>query len=700
MFSRLSALLLASCIVLPVAVPQAGAQQAQRNFNFSSGSGGNSILTTRQQRQQRQQRQREVTRTRSFDFMNSSRGFFSTSRDAFSFEQEQNRRLGTRDGDRVRVVISDDDGPDVASTGEQYYTYAADPLVKLVKADLKQPRPQGPVFAAEAGATVDVSDQLDVIELTDPVAQAAFVALKAGLDGIKVSKEQLSAIAGLYEKRAFSPLWIEDGKPSARAEAVLKVLRAAEREGLDPGHYALPTLASAGKLEDLGSNPGALARFELELTAMAMRYAHHASGGLVTPKKISGYHDLLPPHVAAADAAASLAGHPQPADWLMQLHPKLPAYKAMRDELIRLGASERKEEQIVVPEGGLLKLGVRDERIPLLRKRLKQLNFIKNSEETAQSGAIASDAPVFGSESAVLAAESTSLTMSEDDVAALKAFQKSAGLSPDGMAGSRTIAALNGKTQVRRAEQLALNMERLRWLPRDLGKRYIFVNQPAFEMRIINNDAIEWKTRVIVGKPTNQTYFFSDEMERVEFNPYWGIPQSIIKKEYLRKLRANPGYLEQRGYEAVNSRGQRVAGSSVDWWNYNGGVGIRQKPGASNALGEVKFMFPNSHAIYLHDTPKRSLFDNESRAFSHGCVRVQNPRDLATHILGWSEDKVASTIASGKNTPVQMEKKLPVHLTYFTAWTDEYGKLAYFPDVYKRDDYLTRALDAERSVLR
>lgn len=696
MVSRLSALLLASCIALPAATSQAIAEQRERKTNFTSRSfdDDNGFWSQRQQRQLRQQRRDETTRTRSFDFLNNNRGFFSSFGSARDFDEELNRR------ERVRVTFDDDDGPDVASTGEQYYTYTADPLVSLVKADLKQPRPQGPVFAAEAGATVDVSDQLDELKLTDPVAQASFETLKAGLDTVKVSKDQLSAIAKLYEKRAFSPLWIEDGKPSARAEAVLKVLRAAEREGLDPDYYQLPALTAAGKLDSLGTDPATLARFDLELTAMAMRYAHHASGGLVTPKKISGYHDLVPPHVAAADAAASLASHPQPAEWLMRLHPTLPAYKAMRDELIRLGASERDEQQIVIPEGALLKLGVTDERIPLLRKRLKQLNFIKNSEETAESGAVATDAPLFGSEAAVLAADDASQTMSESDVAALKAFQKSAGLSADGMAGKNTIAALNGKTKVRRSEQLAMNMERLRWLPRDLGKRYIFVNQPAFEMRIINNDAIEWKTRVIVGKPTNQTYFFSDEMERVEFNPYWGIPQSIIKKEYLGKLRSNPGYLEQRGYEAVNNRGQRVSGYNVDWWNYNGGVGIRQKPGPNNALGEVKFMFPNSHAIYLHDTPKRSLFDNESRAFSHGCVRVQNPRDLATHVLGWSEDKVASTIASGKNTPIQMEKKLPVHLTYFTAWTDESGEISYFPDIYKRDDHLAKALEAERSVLR
>jgi murein L,D-transpeptidase YcbB/YkuD len=148
----------------------------------------------------------------------------------------------------------------------------------------------------------------------------------------------------------------------------------------------------------------------------------------------------------------------------------------------------------------------------------------------------------------------------------------------------------------------------------------------------------------------------------------------------------------------INSRGRKISGHNVDWWNYKG-VGVRQKPGPRNALGEVKFMFPNRHAIYLHDTPQKSLFNSDSRAYSHGCVRVQNPRDLATHILGWSEQKVAATIASGNHTPVKMSKKLPVHLTYFTAWTDENGNLSYFQDIYKRDRYLAKALDAEKKVL-
>ncbi len=699
MLNRLSAVLLASCLALPLMAVSASAESQirQKKFNFNSGSSTQSNDGFWTQRQRRERRSRQRARQREeFNFLDRTRGFFSRSGDFF--DRQVRYRNARRFRDRVR--LSDNDGPDAASTGEKYYTYKASVPVALADKKLKQPRPKGAVFASASGTVVDANEYVQTVELPDPVAQATFEALKQSSTGVALSKNQVKALVKTYADRQFEPLWIEDNKPSSKALAVLKVLANADQEGLDPDLYRLPSLADAGGIERLGSDPVSLAKFELQLSAMALRYSDHASSGLVTPNKISGYHDLKPPEIAAKDAVASLVNHPAPQDWLMSLHPKLPSYAAMKAELIKLGAGEPEVEQIVVPAGPLLKLGVEDDRVPILRERLKQLKLLKNKDELALSDNQASDAPLFGSEGAVLAAENTSNVMTETDVRALRAFQKSVGLSPDGIAGRRTIGALNGKKSVKRTDQLALNMERLRWLPRNLGSRYVFVNQAAYRMRIVNKGEIEWSTRVIVGKPSNQTYFFSDQMSRVEFNPYWGIPQSIIKGEYLRRVQDNPSYFEQRGYEVLNSRGQRISGWDVDWWNYRGGIGVRQKPGPKNALGEVKFMFPNKHAIYLHDTPKRSLFNNDKRAYSHGCVRVQNPRELATQILGWSPNKIASTIATRKNTPVQLKNKLPVHLTYFTAWTDESGDLAYYNDVYKRDMYLARALKAEKTALR
>ena len=700
MLNRLSAVLLASCLALPVMAASASAESQLRQpkkFNFNSGGSSQSDDSFWSQRQKRnRQKERSRENEGSFNFIDRTRGFFSRSNDYF--DRQVRYRNARRFRERVR--LSDNDGPDAASTGEKYHSYKAGNPVALADNNLKQPRPEGAIFASASGTVVDANQYVETVQLPAPVAQAIFEALKQNSADVSLSKSQVTALIKAYSERQFEPLWVTDSKPSSNARAVLKVLANADQEGLDPNLYQLSSLADAGGIDNLTSDAVALAKFDLQLSAMALRYSDHASSGLVTPNKISGYHDLTPPEIAAKDAVASLVNHPAPHDWMMSLHPKLPAYAAMKAELIKLGAGEREIEQIVVPEGPLLKLGIEDDRVPILRERLKQLKLLKNKDELALSDNQASDAPLFGSEGAVLAADTVSLTMSETDVKALRAFQKSVGLSPDGIAGKRTINALNGKKPVKRTDQLALNMERLRWLPRNLGSRYVFVNQPAYKMQIINNGKTEWSTRVIVGKPSNQTYFFSDQMERVEFNPYWGIPQSIIKGEYLRRVRDNPSYFEQRGYEVLNNRGQRISGWDVDWWNYRGGIGVRQKPGPKNALGEVKFMFPNKHAIYLHDTPKRSLFKNDKRAYSHGCVRVQNPRELATQILGWSQNKIASTIATRKNTPVQLQKKLPVHLTYFTAWTDETGDLAYYNDVYKRDMYLARALKAEKSALR
>ncbi|WP_108880937.1 L,D-transpeptidase family protein [Anderseniella sp. Alg231-50] len=700
MLNRLSAVLLASCLALPVMTVSASAESQirQKKFNFNSGSSttqsNDSFWSQRQKRSRQRQRARQDEER--FNFLDRTRGFFSRSGDYF--DRQVRYRNARRYRERVR--LSDNDGPDAASTGEKYHKYKASYPVVLAGKKLKQPRPKGAVFASASGTVVDANEYVETVQLPDPLAQAVFETLKQGSAGASLSKSQVKALVAAYAEREFEPIWITDRKPSSNARAVLKVLANADQEGLDPDLYRLASLTDAGSIDDLASDPEALAKFELQLSAMALRYSDHAASGLVTPNKISGYHDLKPPKIAAKDAVASLVNHPAPQDWLMSLHPKLPAYAAMKAELIKLGAGEPEVDQIVVPAGPLLKLGVEDDRVPILRERLKQLKLLKNKDELALSDNQASDAPLFGSDGAVLAAENASDTMTETDVKALRAFQKSVGLSPDGIAGRRTINALNGKKSVRRTDQIALNMERLRWLPRNLGSRYVLVNQPAYKMQIINKGETEWSTRVIVGKPSNQTYFFSDQMSRVEFNPYWGIPQSIIKGEYLRRVQDNPSYFEQRGYEVLNSRGQRISGWDVDWWNYRGGIGVRQKPGPKNALGEVKFMFPNKHAIYLHDTPKRSLFSKDRRAYSHGCVRVQNPRELATQILGWSQNKIASTIATRKNTPVQLKRKLPVHLTYFTAWTDETGDLAYYNDVYKRDMYLARALKAEKTALR
>ena len=239
-------------------------------------------------------------------------------------------------------------------------------------------------------------------------------------------------------------------------------------------------------------------------------------------------------------------------------------------------------------------------------------------------------------------------------------------------------------------------MERLRWLPKSLGAGYVFVNPAAFEVRVMDRGEEVWRSKVIVGKPLTQTAVFDDEIETVVFNPSWGVPPSIIANEYLPKLRNDPGYLDRIGFKVTDARGRVVSSDSVDWWSYGSKVpyGIQQPPGHKNALGELKFLFPNAHNIYMHDTPNRELFDNEVRALSHGCVRVQNPREFAEILLGWDREKVDENTDSRQSQSVKLPAKVPVHITYFTAWPDENGKVQYFNDIYGRDQAMENARSA------
>jgi murein L,D-transpeptidase YcbB/YkuD len=238
-------------------------------------------------------------------------------------------------------------------------------------------------------------------------------------------------------------------------------------------------------------------------------------------------------------------------------------------------------------------------------------------------------------------------------------------------------------------------MERLRWLPKTLGERHVFVNQAAYMLKVVEDGREVWRTKVIVGKPNSQTVAFSDNMERIVFNPSWGVPPSIMKNEMIPRLTRDPGYLDRIGYRVLTPNGKKIIRSrSVSWWKYrNGKVPylILQPPGDDNALGEVKFLFPNAHSIYMHDTPTRDLFQKPVRALSHGCVRVENPRYFAELLLGVEAEDIATRIDSGvsKETPVTRETK--VHLTYFTAWPSDDGRIVYYDDIYGRDQRMERA---------
>jgi murein L,D-transpeptidase YcbB/YkuD len=334
-----------------------------------------------------------------------------------------------------------------------------------------------------------------------------------------------------------------------------------------------------------------------------------------------------------------------------------------------------------VPDDGTLRKDDADPRVGTLVQRLAEGGWHNGAVALAQSGL-----PVFD------AAVDT----------AVKAFQARHGLEADGVAGPATFLALNISAQAR-VDQVRVNMERARWIGDLPVERTVLVNIAGFEAMLVEEGKISWQTRVIVGKDYTETPVFSDEISYVEFNPTWTVPRSIIRNELAPKVIADPSYLDRNGYYLAYKDGTHLDAQSVDW----SGVTpksfpywIVQKPGEKNALGRVKFMFPNKHSVYMHDTPQRQLFDRTVRSFSHGCIRTENPMTFAELLLGrqgWDRTRIDEAVASEKTIRVNLERKVPVTIMYWTV--DTVGsELRFYPDIYGRDAKLLAALDAPMAV--
>ena len=280
---------------------------------------------------------------------------------------------------------------------------------------------------------------------------------------------------------------------------------------------------------------------------------------------------------------------------------------------------------------------------------------------------------------------------------ALKSFQKTRAMAVDGIIGPNTIDALNESVDdlIRKIE---LNIERARWLPSELGDRAVFVNIADYKLRMLRDDRIVDEMNVVVGTTRNKTPVFAETMEHVVINPYWNIPNSIIAGEIAPVAAKDPSYIARRDMEVLVG-GNVVSASSVDWQAAAAGdvrFQLRQRPGPGNALGQIKFMFPNKYAVYLHDTPQDALFGEDRRAFSHGCIRVEDPVRLAGFVTDgmadWNADKVDETIRSGVRTQFDLEQELPVYITYFTAWVEPTGAITFGRDIYDRDNRIAAAI--------
>ncbi len=524
-------------------------------------------------------------------------------------------------------------------------------------------------------------EKLQILRLANPadveppgmLAGAIYQELKSGNSAIRVTGEENQALAGFYAANGFRPLWVANDGLGERARSVLRVFQAAAEDGMSPEDYVPPSLALIEDDQPLSDKQTRLlARLDLELSARALRYARHASGGRLIPDRLTKYYDINPETVDLAAAMKVFLRSTHPADYLRSLQPQHPAYAVLKKTLAGLRALADEDQSGTIEPGNRVVPGEADSRIALVRRHLALLGY---GETDAEPGGE---------------------TILDDHLSErLKTFQADAGIKVTGDLDAATIDALNSRTGSSGITRLIYNMERLRWLPKELGRRHVFVNQAAFSLKVVDDGREVWHTKVIVGKPNTQTVAFSDRMETIIFNPSWGVPSSIMKNEMIPKLVRDPGYFDRIGYRVLTPDGKKIIRSrSVSWWRYRDGKVpflIQQPPGDDNALGEVKFLFPNAHDIYMHDTPMRDLFQKPVRAFSHGCVRVENPRHFAELLLGVDADDIAARIDSGVSQETRVTRETEVHLTYFTVWPGNDGRILFYDDIYGRDERMQRA---------
>lgn len=473
-----------------------------------------------------------------------------------------------------------------------------------------------------------------------------------------------------YEGNDWNPVWIENISSRNLARQLIEQLGSVESDGLSKSNYHVDYLKSELHT-GLSSSGESSMKLELLLTDAFITYADHLLHGQVNPKNI--YQDWK---MVSAEADVTLIlKDALKENSFKQLWQQLYPIPAVYSELVSALALYRElslqHPDSAIAPGPPLELDDREERVILLKEKLSILD---------------------GS----LVDRSDKFDLATLD--ALKKFQQRHGLKADGIVGPKTLAALNVPLKSR-IKQIQINLERLRWLPRDPGDNYIVVNIADFKLHVIENHRSVMSSKVIVGKRFHETPVFSSNMTYLVLNPYWYVPRSIAINEILPKLQKDPGYLARKRMRVFDdSTRKEVNSENIDWAGILAnefGYSFRQDPGLDNSLGQVKFIFPNQHSVYLHDTPSKALFDDNVRDFSHGCIRVQDAMKLTEYLVrkqpSWDEKNIADALSSGKEKIITLTNEMPVLILYFTAWVEN-GVIQFRNDVYGRDRMLTRVL--------
>ena len=513
------------------------------------------------------------------------------------------------------------------------------------------------------------------------------------------SRASWKELKEFYSKRGYRPLWTQASGPAGSANALLDVLRRAPEVGLSPTDYGVDELEA--RLEKVRGTPlldepepKDLARLELALTTVFLRYGSDVLDGRVTPSTVRvGWH-TKPRRADFVKVLRRAAEKGQVRQVLGELEPQHTGYRRLKKAFVRTYEVAAKGGWPVVAPGPPLRLGARGPRVAELRARLAA-----EGDLPSRSGVLLGAASRMGGAEAVF---ETSLEQ------AVRRFEDRYGLEPDGVVGPEDLAELNVPVESR-LRQMELNLERWRWLPSSLGKRFILVNIPEFALRLYEGEQQKMTMRVVVGKTYNRTPVFSDRITYIVFNPTWNVPTSIAVHEIVPAAQQDPGYLARnrmRIFTGTGDDAREVDPNSIDWSSTgpeNFSYVFRQDPGGENALGRIKFMLPNNFDIYLHDTPATHLFARTERDFSHGCIRVEKPLELAEYLLGpnrWDRARIEQDLASPETQSVTLKRPIAVHILYFTTWADEDGRVHFRNDVYGLDTVQNRAVRRHQLALR
>jgi murein L,D-transpeptidase YcbB/YkuD len=513
--------------------------------------------------------------------------------------------------------------------------------------------PANPAVATEQTAAPDPMASLDPADRV--VAEKIRDLLAAKGDKLFASKKERSAAETFYQNRNYAPIWLDKGIENARAKAVIARLQGADADGLDVNDYKTPSFA--------GLAADAQAEAELKLVQTVLTYARHVQAGRFPYTRVSHNIELPQAPPEPADVLGKIAGAADAGKALEDFSPQHEGYKRLKTLLAQMRG--KGDGRKMIADGALLKLNAKapmeDARVPLLREKLG------------------------------LAGEASDLKYDAKLAEAVKKFQQASELPATGNLDAKTVKELNGPTRDKSIDMIVSNMERWRWYPRDLGNAHVVVNLPDFTLKVMHNGTQVWTTRIVIGKPDKSTPLLSETMKYITINPTWNVPPSIVYGEYLPALQQDPTVLERMGLKLINNR--------------DGSVHIYQPPGEANALGRIRFNFPNRFLVYQHDTPDKHLFAHDVRAYSHGCMRVQDPAKYAEVLFNiarpsenWTAERIKRMFGTGEQD-VQLPVPIWVHLTYQTAFVDDAGKLQIRRDVYGIDSRTQAAVKSERGIV-